>query len=57
MTDIELQTRALVVGLLLQISIVKPQTIGKDQTPTQVSSNSLEIPWGFSQLCVITGDS
>lgn len=33
MTDIELQTRALVVGLLLRISIVKRQTMRKDQIP------------------------
>lgn len=37
---IEPQTRAQVVELLLQIPIGKGQTKGKDQTPTQISSNS-----------------
>ena len=42
---IEPQIRAQVVELLLQIPTGKRQTIGKDQTPTQISSNSLGLSW------------
>lgn len=42
---IEPQTRTQVVELLLQIPTGKRQTIGKDQTPTQISSNSLGLSW------------